>query len=143
MGNPFRVRPASAKADRRTVLVGAGAIGAAGFLSACGGGGPNGPADASPGTSLTSTGEVPVGGGVILESVGTVVTQPTEGDFKAFSNVCTHQGCQVTEVVDGSIHCPCHGSRFSVADGSVQTGPATESLPEVPIAVRGDHVVRW
>jgi len=57
-----------------------------------------------------------------------VVTQPVSGTFKAFSATCTHQGCAVSEVANGTINCPCHGSRFAVADGSVTAGPATTPL---------------
>ena len=48
-----------------------------------------------------------------------MVTQPTEGDFKGFSAVCTHQGCLVANVDGGTINCTCHGSQFSIEDGSV------------------------
>ena len=74
--------------------------------------------------------DVPVGGGVILDKEKLVVTQPEAGTFKAFSSTCTHQGCTVTKVADGTIDCPCHGSTFSVEDGSVQGGPAPSPLPE-------------
>ncbi len=70
-----------------------------------------------------------------------VLTQPTEGDFKAFSAVCTHQGTIVDEVQSEGIHCPNHGSLFSVEDGSVVQGPATRALPEVNIEVDGDKIV--
>ena len=39
--------------------------------------------------------EIPVGGGKVFEALKVVVTQPTAGDFKAFSAVCTHQACTV------------------------------------------------
>lgn len=90
--------------------------------------------------ALAATGDVPVGGGVIVG--GVVITQPAEGDFRAFSSTCTHQGCTVSDVSDGTISCPCHGSRYSAEDGSVQNGPATQALPEVQITVDGDQIVR-
>ncbi len=71
---------------------------------------------AAAGAALTKTGDVPVGSGVIVGK--TVVTQPTAGEFKAFSAVCTHSGCLVNKVADGTIDCPCHGSKFSL-DGQV------------------------
>ena len=55
--------------------------------------------------------DVPEGGGTILADQEVVVTQPTKGVFKAFTAICTHQGCTVTKVADGAIVCPCHGSR--------------------------------
>jgi Rieske Fe-S protein len=95
---------------------------------------------ASKGTVLASTSEVPVDGCAVFAEQKVVVTQPTKGDFRAFSSVCTHQGCAVSPSTDGEIPCNCHGSRFSLEDGSVLNGPATSPLPEVKIAVKGDSI---
>jgi Rieske Fe-S protein len=70
-----------------------------------------------------------------------VVTQPEAGQFRAFSATCTHQGCPLTEVADGTINCNCHGSKFAVADGAVVDGPAKTSLPERGIAVTGEEIL--
>ncbi len=91
---------------------------------------------------LVATKEVPEGGGIILSDEEVVVTQPTAGEFVAFSSICTHQGCPVSEVVDGTINCPCHGSKYAIADGSVVAGPAPSPLPPVEVAVDGKSVVR-
>ena len=85
--------------------------------------------------------DVPVGGGTILAAEMVVVTQPQEGDFKAFSARCTHQGCPVQTVEDGLIGCDCHGSRFSIEDGSVASGPAPSPLESLSVTVEGDAVV--
>lgn len=90
--------------------------------------------------ALAATGDVPVGGGVI--AAGVVVTQPAEGDFRAFSSTCTHQGCTVSDVSDGIISCPCHGSQYSAEDGTVERGPATEALPPVEITIEDEQIVR-
>ena len=100
-----------------------------------GGGGSNGGS-----AGLASTADVPVGGGVIDKKLKVVVTQPTKGDFKGFSAVCTHAGCTVGTVESGTINCPCHGSTFSVEDGSVVSGPATKPLSAKKIAVDGDQI---
>lgn len=92
--------------------------------------------------ALASTADVPVGAGVIVAGQGVVITQPSEGEFRAFSSTCTHQGCTVGDVADRLIRCPCHGSRFSIDDGSVENGPATSPLPEVSITVDGDQILR-
>ncbi len=94
------------------------------------------------GDELVATADVPVGGGVVLDPEKVVVTQPTEGQFKAFTAICTHQGCPVQSVEDNKITCPCHGSQFSAEDGSVVTGPASGPLTEIPVAVKGGSVLR-
>jgi len=88
--------------------------------------------------ALAQVADVPVGGGLIVGD--TVVTQPTAGEFKAFSTVCTHQGCAVSEIADGTINCLCHGSKFSVEDGAPTEGPATKPLPAKEIAVEGESI---
>ncbi|MFI9723515.1 Rieske (2Fe-2S) protein [Streptomyces sp. NPDC052396] len=70
-----------------------------------------------------------------------VVTQPSKGDFKAFSAVCTHEGCTVASVSDGVIQCPCHGSEFDIRDGSVRRGPARQPLPARNVSQRGDSLL--
>ncbi|WP_435970866.1 Rieske (2Fe-2S) protein [Streptomyces sp. Qhu_M48] len=96
---------------------------------------------ASPaGEALAKTSDIPVGGGTVFKEAKVVVTQPTAGEFKAFSAICTHQSCLVNKVADGTIDCPCHGSRFRVADGSVAKGPATRPLPAERIDVSGDSI---
>ena len=69
-----------------------------------------------------------------------MVTQPADGDFKAFTAVCTHQGCIVADVSGGTINCNCHGSKYNIEDGSVENGPATKGLAEIPISVDGDSI---
>ncbi|MFC8103283.1 Rieske (2Fe-2S) protein [Streptomyces sp. NPDC017454] len=123
---------------RRTVLL---CTGGAALSVGCGGGGDDGDASAaSPGQELAPTSDIPVGGGKVFADEKIVVTQPEQGEFKAFSAICTHQNCLVSDVRDGSIDCACHGSRFSITDGAVEQGPATRPLPEERIAVDGNSV---
>lgn len=96
-------------------------------------------ASSGAGTQI-ATSDVPVGGGTILTDQKVVVTQPSAGEYKAFTAVCTHQGCVVASVADGVITCPCHGSTFSIADGSVQGGPAKGPLTAVPVTVSGTEI---
>ncbi|GAB3680189.1 hypothetical protein GCM10027589_50350 [Actinocorallia lasiicapitis] len=136
--------------SRRELLVGIGLIGVA--ATACGGEDPPaltapeepaGPAkkkQAGGGRVLGKAADVPVGGGVVFGGQKIVVTQPTKGEFVAFSAVCTHQGCTVAEVEDGTINCPCHGSKFAVADGSVVNGPAAKALPARKIKLVGGEI---
>ena len=153
-----------ASPSRRQVLRGvaaAGVVTASGLLVACGGGDDSagGTATAGSGTTtpetsasssesssgggqeLAKTSDIPVGGGVIFDAQKVVVTQPTKNDFKAFSAICTHQGCVVSNVSNGIISCPCHGSQYSVKDGSVQGGPAPRPLPEKNIKVEANEIV--
>lgn len=128
---------------RRKTLTGAAALGVAvPLLAACGGDGSADTATEAPpaGKELGATTEVPVGGGKVFGDQKIVVTQPTDGEFKAFSAVCTHQSCLVSQIADGTIDCLCHGSKFSDQDGSVVTGPATSALAEVTIKVDGDTI---
>jgi Rieske Fe-S protein len=97
---------------------------------------------AAAGRALVATSKVPVNGGVVLDGPKVVVTQPTEGTFKAFTAVCTHQACTVGSVKNGVITCPCHGSAYSATDGSVENGPATRALAEIPVTVEDGEVVK-
>ena len=91
---------------------------------------------------LASTSDIPVGGGKILTDKKIVITQPHAGTFDAFTAVCTHQGCIVNSISGGTINCPCHGSKFSVANGSVVNGPATAPLAPVSIKVQGTSIIQ-
>src|SRR4051794_18099694 len=102
---------------------------------------PAGSAPAGSAPALAAVADVPVGGGVVLAAQSLVVTQPQAGTFKAFSATCTHQGCAVNEVKGGTINCPCHGSKFAIADGSPTAGPAKRPLPEKAVTVQGSSIV--
>jgi Rieske Fe-S protein len=133
---------------RRAALAGAGFAGLAATLAACGGGSSSSSASTSGSrqagnsgnAALASTSEIPVGGGKVFSAEKVVVTQPTAGEFKAFSAVCTHMQCLVDKVASGTIDCPCHGSEFSVKNGSVVSGPAPSPLPAQAIKVTGGKI---
>jgi Rieske Fe-S protein len=91
------------------------------------------------GLGIASTADVPVGSGVVIAEQKVVITQPTKGDFKGFTAVCTHQGCTVNQVTD-TINCPCHGSRFSIEGGEPVGGPAPSPLAEKRLVVDGDAI---
>lgn len=153
---------------RRTLLTGAGAVGLTAALTGCAAYGDTGTDTAAPapadnttaagggatgatgaggapaggGGGFAKTSDIPVGGGKIFEDQKIVVTQPTAGQFKCFTAVCTHAGCVVGDVSGGTINCPCHGSKFKVADGSVAAGPAGKALKAVAIKVNGDSITK-
>ena len=139
--------------SRRTVIKHAGLAAAAlAGLSSCTNYGaptadqPTGAATSAGGGGATSqagglakTSEIPVGGGKIFADAQTVVTQPEAGQFKAFTSICTHQQCPVADVTD-TINCKCHGSKFSITDGSVVNPPAQRPLAAKTVTVDGDTI---
>ena len=137
--------------SRQKVLIGAGLGLVAAVIAACSSSGktsessptsaaPSAPASAaSPAAkAIAKTTDVPVGSGLIVGNV--VVTQPSPGVFKAFSAKCTHAGCMVNKIADGTIDCPCHGSKFNM-DGTVANGPAAAPLASENVTVQGDSIV--
>ena len=128
---------------RRTILLTSGAAALVAGCSEYGGSDDSSDpssAGASAGQEVAKTTDIPVGGGKIFKDAQVVVTQPEKDQFKAFSNICTHQGCPVASVSDGTINCTCHGSKFSIQDGSVAHPPATQPLPEKQIKVEGNSI---
>jgi Rieske Fe-S protein len=149
---------------RRAVVAGSGLVAVSAALAACSSYGnqnaaptseapltPAGPADttaagapAAPGAAagerLAATSAIPVGGGTVFADKKVVVTQPEAGTFKAFSSTCTHQGCTVNKVAGGTINCPCHGSKFAIADGSVVQGPAQRPLEARQVTASGGEL---
>jgi Rieske Fe-S protein len=139
----------SDKISRRTL----GGLAAAGvgvpLLAACGSDDPGSATDSGDssngsghksGEQVTQTSDIAVGGGEVFTDQEVVVTQPTAGEFKCFTAICSHQGCIVAGVSDGTINCDCHGSKYSIENGDVEQGPATFPLAEVPIKVSGDEI---
>ncbi|KAB7744547.1 Rieske 2Fe-2S domain-containing protein [Nostocoides sp. F2B08] len=143
---------------RRQVLAASGVVASAVFVSGCGSSedtateesgdpedgtatpGDDAGVSSSESDPIASVADVPVGGGLVVQAEQVVITQPSEGEFKAFSAVCPHQGCLVTDVRDGEIVCPCHGSRFTVDTGDVVGGPAPRGLEERQVTVTGDAI---
>lgn len=115
-------------------------LGAATALTACGGGsGSDEPV--SSGESITvAKADVPVGGALLLDTKY-AVSQPTAGEFKAFSKTCPHQGCEVSQIHEKSLVCVCHTSLFSITDGSRESGPARSGLREVAVREDGDNLL--
>jgi nitrite reductase/ring-hydroxylating ferredoxin subunit len=116
--------------DRRGVLAAAVGVVGAGALAACSS--PPIAAETSSSSSDAPTSDIPVGGGKVYPDQEVVVTQPTAGQYKAFSAICTHQGCTVGQIEGGQIICPCHASHFSISTGA----PTSDSLAQSPLAAR-------
>jgi nitrite reductase/ring-hydroxylating ferredoxin subunit len=128
----------------RNAAIAGGVVAVGAGLAACGGGSSSasgGGSVPSKPTVLGKTSDIPVGGGKIYPNDNVVVTQPVAGTFKGFSSTCTHMGCTVDKVANGLIQCPCHGSMYSVSDGTVKAGPAPRALPAEKIEIKGTQVV--
>lgn len=139
--------------SRRALLAGAGVTCAAmlagcttqdasngGFTPATSGTATSAGGSAPAATALAATSQVPDGGGKIIDGKNIVITQPHSGSFRAFTAICTHEGCIVSSVSNGTINCPCHGSKFSIKDGSVVHGPAPSPLAAIAIKVEGTSI---
>ena len=92
------------------------------------------------GTLIGPASDVPVGGAASFtdpkQGVPALVVQIRRGDFRAFSAVCPHAGCQVQFDQQSDLFiCPCHGSTFSGTTGAVQRGPAATGLSQIQVAL--------
>ncbi len=138
----------SGDASRRAIMGGLVGMGiGVPLLAACGSEDDEGNGGGTPSTGLIGkTSEVPVGGGKIFTAEKVMISQPTEGEFKAFSTICTHQKCAITMLTGDEIECGCHHSRFAVKDGSNIGGPdktpagSVKDLASLKVEVRGDEL---
>jgi rieske iron-sulfur protein len=63
----------------------------------------------------------------------------TVSGYAAYSKVCTHAGCMVSEAEGDVLVCPCHFGKFSPKQGaSVVGGPPPRPLPQLPITLSSD-----
>lgn len=111
------------------------------MLSACSGGG-----ELDAGTVLADVQDVPEGAAipVVVNDVPIIVSHTPDGQLRAFSAICTHQGCKVLPPAAEEpevLVCPCHYSEFSTFSGEVLKGPASEDLPELAITVREGKII--
>jgi cytochrome b6-f complex iron-sulfur subunit len=113
------------------------------------GGGKSGDKDSKAASSsdeaaIAAESEVAPGSAVTFKNAGSpaVLVHLDNGDFVAYSAVCTHQACTVA-YKNGQLACPCHGSVFDPADGAaVIAGPAPKPLTEIPVKVKGGDVIK-
>lgn len=151
---------------RLGAVVGLGVAGSS-VLTACGGGGGG---DSAQGGETTKKKQQSSSGGTTDPTVGSgdpivlaaflppgyafpftlaesgkpaILVHLKDDSWAAYEAVCTHKGCEVGyEVENPLLRCPCHGSAFQPADGSVANGPAQKPLTKVKVSVKGDNVVR-
>ena len=66
-----------------------------------------------------------------------------DGKIFALANTCSHLGGPLSEgelMDDCSVKCPWHGSVFSLENGSVVAGPATEPQPKFDVRVHNGQI---
>jgi hypothetical protein len=83
-----------------------------------------GTAPATPGTAPTPT----------PTAAGPSATAPPDADYAG-------RTADRAAVSGGTINCPCHGSKYRVADASVAAGPAPRPLAPQPITVRSGEIL--
>ena len=119
-------------------------------LAGCTPSGPAGPSQGTVPAEITTGGtpyqvgkisELPVGGTVagVANGVEVMLFRPDETTVLAYTDICTHAGCQIAPNGTG-FKCPCHGSVFKGADGTVEAGPAKASLPRFGAAIDGEWI---
>ena len=91
--------------------------------------------------NTTNTERLKASGGWLLITQAQVIAVNVDGTtIRAFSSVCTHQGCATNWQFSGGIfECTCHGSLFNTS-GQVVRGPAATNLPEYNVTRSGDTV---
>lgn len=85
--------------------------------------------------------ELPVGGTAAATAgdVEVMLFRPDKTTILAYSDICTHAGCKVAPSGE-HFKCPCHGSVFKGADGTVVSGPAKEALPRYAAGIDGEWI---
>ena len=94
--------------------------------------------------SLATLTDIPVGEAVLVRDEGCasiIVARPEEAKAAAFRAICPHR--RVVVALEGvEAVCPAHDAVFSATTGAVMSGPAESGLPQVPVSVGADGVVR-
>jgi Rieske Fe-S protein len=70
-----------------------------------------------------------------------LLVRTQEGEWKAFSAICTHLDCTVQYKSDTSqIWCACHNGMYDL-QGNVVSGPPPRPLERLVVNQRGDDIV--
>lgn len=135
--------PCTAGPSRRTVLRSGGIAAGTLALVGCGDGDAASPVQTeADGAFRVPTSDTVAGSSTYYPEARIIVSQPTDGDFRAFDARCPHQGCMTSDTgQDGELLCPCHGSRFDPASGEVLAGPATTGLTALTVETDGEDLL--
>jgi Rieske Fe-S protein len=95
---------------------------------------------------IASASEVPAGSVRLFAYPGPndpcILIRTAAGELHAYSQKCTHLSCAVyCDAAAGTLECPCHNGRFSLAEGRVLAGPPSRPLPRILVERRGDDLV--
>ncbi|HEY5185352.1 MAG TPA: Rieske 2Fe-2S domain-containing protein [Actinomycetes bacterium] len=139
------VRQGSADDPGTTPAAASPSTAASSSASAAAAGPPSTPApSAAPGVVIMPMSSVPVGSAQPFTDPQTggpaYLLQPKAGVFRAYSAVCTHQGCTVSPDSNG-FACPCHGAMYD-SSGNVISGPAPQPLQSISVVVVDGQVRR-
>ncbi|HEX2909996.1 MAG TPA: TQO small subunit DoxD [Chloroflexia bacterium] len=99
-------------------------------------------APAVQGTVVGKLSNLPVGAGQKFTTPDSgdpaILIHEKDGSVKAFSTICTHEGCEVEYVqASNALLCPCHGAAFDATNGSVLRRPARRPLQSYKVQVDG------
>ncbi|OFP63711.1 iron-sulfur protein [Corynebacterium sp. HMSC074C01] len=114
--------------SRRLFLLGTATTFAGAYLAACG---------KEPSAEIAAT-EIPVGSAIIVDKV--IFAQPTQGEFKAYSQTCPHQGSLITKIEGMTATCTSHYSSFDLSNGEVTGGPSPKPLTEYGVETNGGTI---
>jgi cytochrome b6-f complex iron-sulfur subunit len=70
-----------------------------------------------------------------------ILIRTPEGQYRAFTAVCTHLGCTVQYRADlNEIWCPCHNGMYNLQGRNI-SGPPPRPLTEYAVHVQGDQII--
>jgi glycine/D-amino acid oxidase-like deaminating enzyme/nitrite reductase/ring-hydroxylating ferredoxin subunit len=95
------------------------------------------------GGKIASTADLSPGKMVGIDSQGRkILLANLDGNYYAIGNVCSHQGCTLSEgqLKGETVQCPCHGSVFNIKTGEVVQGPAKKPEPTYRLEVDSGQI---
>jgi len=96
-------------------------------------------------TVITTINDLAVGQSLEFTSsagISAILFRSSEDKVYALSRICTHEGCSVDfDMNQNRLICPCHGANYEATDGSVISGPTTQALAKIKVAIKDDKIV--